>query len=157
LIKRGIPNLSLFEAYVLYCYSSKHAVETQLLDVRRDKRERAAYASVHGAGEQDQEEEEMQMNRTAMKDDITSISDRATNPATHNSGHNNRCKLCGADVAEVPPESLRERILNIVCGVVLLAVVTAVVYGGEQWISVHVHFHLAYPLWHEPLENWNQL
>jgi len=45
LLKRGIPNLSLFEAYVQYCYSPKHTVGEQLLDVRRDKRERAAFAA----------------------------------------------------------------------------------------------------------------
>jgi hypothetical protein len=58
LLKRGIPNQSLFEAYVLYCYSPKHTVGTQLLDVRRDKRERAAYANVGNAAERDDEEEE---------------------------------------------------------------------------------------------------
>jgi hypothetical protein len=42
-LKRGIPNQSLFEAYVQYCYSPKHTVGEQLLSVRRDKRERAAY------------------------------------------------------------------------------------------------------------------
>jgi hypothetical protein len=43
-LKRGIPNQALFEAYVQYCFSPKHTVGEQLLDVRRDKRERAAYA-----------------------------------------------------------------------------------------------------------------
>jgi len=43
LLKRGIPNQSLFEAYVQYCFSPKHTVGEQLLDVRRDKRERAAF------------------------------------------------------------------------------------------------------------------
>jgi hypothetical protein len=42
-LKHGIPNQSLFEAYVQYCYSPKHTVGEQLLNVRRDKRERAAY------------------------------------------------------------------------------------------------------------------
>lgn len=42
-LKQGVPNQSLFEAYVQYCYSPKHTVGEQLLDVRRDKRERAAY------------------------------------------------------------------------------------------------------------------
>jgi hypothetical protein len=42
-LKRGVPNQSLFEAYVQYCYSPKHTVGEQLLNVRRDKRERAAY------------------------------------------------------------------------------------------------------------------
>jgi hypothetical protein len=48
LLKRGMSNLSLFEAYVQYCYSPKHTVGEQLLDVRRDKRERAAYAVATG-------------------------------------------------------------------------------------------------------------
>jgi hypothetical protein len=42
-LKRGIPNQSLFEAYVQYCFAPKHTVGEQLLSVRRDKRERAAY------------------------------------------------------------------------------------------------------------------
>lgn len=42
-LKRGVPNQVLFEAYVQYCYSPKHTVGEQLLNVRRDKRERAAY------------------------------------------------------------------------------------------------------------------
>lgn len=45
LLKRGIPNHSLFEAYVQYIHSPKHTVGEQLLDVRRDKRERTAYAA----------------------------------------------------------------------------------------------------------------
>jgi len=43
MLKRGVPNQALFEAYVQYCYSPKHTVGEQLLNVRRDKRERAAY------------------------------------------------------------------------------------------------------------------
>ena len=46
LLKRGIRNLSLFEAYLHYCYSPKHTVGEQLLDVRRDKRERSAFAAI---------------------------------------------------------------------------------------------------------------
>lgn len=42
-LKRGVGNQSLFEAYVQYCFSPKHTVGEQLLSVRRDKRERAAY------------------------------------------------------------------------------------------------------------------
>jgi hypothetical protein len=58
LLKRGIPNLSLFEAYVQYCFSPKHTVGEQLLDVRRDKRERAAYAALQEGQDLDREEEE---------------------------------------------------------------------------------------------------
>jgi hypothetical protein len=45
LIKRGIRNQALFEAYVEYCFAPKHTVGEQLLTVRRDKRERAAFAA----------------------------------------------------------------------------------------------------------------
>jgi hypothetical protein len=57
-LKRGIPNQALFEAYVQYCFSPKHTVGEQLLDVRRDKRERAAYAAAVGDETSDDEEEE---------------------------------------------------------------------------------------------------
>ena len=50
LLKRGIPNQSLFEAYVQYVHSPKHTVGEQLLDVRRDKQERAAFAAINGNG-----------------------------------------------------------------------------------------------------------
>jgi hypothetical protein len=61
LMKRGIRNQSLFEAYVEYCFSPKHTVGEQLLDVRRDKRERAAFAAL---GQEDTEliEEEEDSN-----------------------------------------------------------------------------------------------
>ena len=45
LLKRGLRNLSLFEAYLQYCFAPKHTVGEQLLDVRRDKRERAAFVA----------------------------------------------------------------------------------------------------------------
>jgi hypothetical protein len=56
-LKRGIPNQALFEAYVQYCFAPKHTVGEQLLNVRRDKRERAAYAAA-GTREPDDDEEE---------------------------------------------------------------------------------------------------
>lgn len=55
LLKRRIPNYSLFEAYVQYVYSPKHTVGEQLLQVRRDKRERFAFAA---AREQETPEDE---------------------------------------------------------------------------------------------------
>jgi hypothetical protein len=58
-LKRGIPNQALFEAYVQYCFSPKHTVGEQLLDVRRDKRERAAFAAAVG-GETSGDEEELE-------------------------------------------------------------------------------------------------
>jgi hypothetical protein len=57
LMKRGMRNQSLFEAYVEYCFAPKHTVGEQLLDVRRDKRERNAFAAT-GQGEVGKDEEE---------------------------------------------------------------------------------------------------
>jgi hypothetical protein len=51
LIERGLPNRSLFEAYLQYCYVPKHTSGSQLLDVRRDKREREAFNSLVGEEE----------------------------------------------------------------------------------------------------------
>lgn len=50
LLKRGMRNHALFEAYLQYCFSPKHTVAEQLLDVRRDKRERTAFAAAEAAG-----------------------------------------------------------------------------------------------------------
>lgn len=60
LLKRGMRNQSLFEAYVQYCYSPKHTVGEQLLDVRRDKRERAAYAAAQNREVDSGDEEEVE-------------------------------------------------------------------------------------------------
>lgn len=46
LLKRRVPNHTLFEAYVQYCFSPKHTAGEQLLEVRRDKREREAFAAL---------------------------------------------------------------------------------------------------------------
>jgi hypothetical protein len=58
LLKRRIPNHSLFEAYIQYCFSPKHTTGEQLLDVRRDKREREAFAALHNGETFSQENEE---------------------------------------------------------------------------------------------------
>jgi hypothetical protein len=58
LLRRGIPSHSLFEAYVQYCFSPKHTTGEQLLEVRRDKRERAAFDAVQNGQPFLQESEE---------------------------------------------------------------------------------------------------
>ena len=60
LLRRGIRNLSLFEAYLQYCFSPKHTVGEQLLDVRRDKRERAAFAAATSTEPDEMEDEDDQ-------------------------------------------------------------------------------------------------
>jgi len=58
LLQRGMRNLALFEAYVEYCFAPKHTVGEQLLDVRRDKKERADFAAAEHSDGEDEEEEE---------------------------------------------------------------------------------------------------
>lgn len=59
LIKRGVRNLALFEAYVDFCYVAKHTTGEQTLDVRRDKKERAAFAEAkRKEGAMDEEEDD---------------------------------------------------------------------------------------------------
>jgi hypothetical protein len=58
LLKRGIRNQSLFEAYLQYVHSPKHTIGEQLLDVRRDKRERAAFAASQTNEMSDEEEKD---------------------------------------------------------------------------------------------------
>jgi predicted site-specific integrase-resolvase len=41
--QKRIPSVALFEAFYNYCFVPKHTIGTQLLTVRRDKREREAY------------------------------------------------------------------------------------------------------------------
>jgi hypothetical protein len=84
LLKRGIPNQSLFEAYVQYVHSPKHTVGEQLLDVRRDKRERAAYAASHGREvpedperEDDENDEDIEEYRIGFGQDAESLEARA--------------------------------------------------------------------------------
>ena len=64
LLRRGIRNQALFEAYLQYRFSPKHTIGEQLLGVRRDKRERAAFAAAHGVdrnlGEDEKEDEDDQ-------------------------------------------------------------------------------------------------
>ena len=73
-LKRGIPNQALFEAYVQYCFAPKHTLGEQLLDVRRDKRERAAYAAAGTKGpddnEEDGEEEQDANDEGSYRDDL---------------------------------------------------------------------------------------
>ena len=63
LIKRGLRNQALFEAYVEYCFAPKHTIGEQLLGVRRDKRERTAFAAVNrGEVARDEQEEDCNDN-----------------------------------------------------------------------------------------------
>ena len=78
ILARGGRNQALFEAYYQYCYSPKHTVGEQLLDVRRDKRERAAYAALQSGHENqeakdddnEQDEREFRLDRNSSTENI---------------------------------------------------------------------------------------
>ena len=74
LLKRGLRNQALFEAYLQYCFSPKHTVGEQLLDVRRDKRERAAFAA-SGTPLNNSAEEEEDDDEDAGRDQEPSLED----------------------------------------------------------------------------------
>ena len=56
--QKRVPNVALFEAFYNYCFVPKHTIGTQLLTVRRDKREREAFAAERAGGEFDGEDDE---------------------------------------------------------------------------------------------------
>ena len=56
--QKRVPNVALFEALYNYCFVPKHTIGTQLLTVRRDKREREAFAATQDGGELDDEDDD---------------------------------------------------------------------------------------------------
>lgn len=86
LLRRGMRNQSLFEAYVQYCYSPKHTVGEQLLEVRRDKRERAAYLASQSAAlspDDAEDEEEIEDDDAQAERRQVAEADRRARQATH--------------------------------------------------------------------------
>jgi hypothetical protein len=55
--QKRIPSVALFEAFYNYCFVPKHTVGTQLLTVRRDKREREAYEANQNGEESDESDD----------------------------------------------------------------------------------------------------
>jgi hypothetical protein len=77
LLKRGLRNQSLFEAYLQYLHAPKHTIGEQLLDVRRDKRERAAFAASQtnetlNEEEDDEGDEDEDESRISLHRDVES-------------------------------------------------------------------------------------
>lgn len=56
--QKRIPNMALFEAFYNYCFVPKHTIGTQLLTVRRDKREREAYDANQEEDDEQAEDDE---------------------------------------------------------------------------------------------------
>ena len=73
--QKRIPNLALFEAFYNYCFVPKHTIGTQLLTVRRDKREREAFAATLEGGEIEEEDDENEDNCVDPKVDLPAAGD----------------------------------------------------------------------------------
>jgi hypothetical protein len=78
ILDRGAHNQALFDAYLQYCFSPKHTVGEQLLDVRRDKREREAFAALQedsksGDIEDDDDEQDEREFHLELDGDIRAI------------------------------------------------------------------------------------
>jgi len=69
-----------------------------------------------------------------------------------------RCVHCGASMGVYRVERLHagEIALNVVCGVLLIAIFVSVIYFFNAW-SEHAFQHLFDHrwVWHEPLNDWN--
>jgi hypothetical protein len=68
--QKRVPNVALFEALYNYCFVPKHTIGTQLLTVRRDKREREAFAEAQEGGELYDENDEIEDYRFDLKVDL---------------------------------------------------------------------------------------
>jgi hypothetical protein len=70
--QKRVPNVALFEAFYNYCFVPKHTIGTQLLTVRRDKREREAFAAAREDGEFEEEYENEGGYRVSLGGDVES-------------------------------------------------------------------------------------
>src|SRR3984885_909978 len=70
LLKRGLRSQPLFEASLEYVHSPKHTIGEQLLNVHRDKRERAAFAQSQSNEAPEEEEDEDNENEEEFRLDL---------------------------------------------------------------------------------------
>ena len=69
-------------------------------------------------------------------------------------GTNEVCPHCGAQFT--PSRlSLREMLLAVLCGSLLLSILLPAGWVAKQWIENQGHRILDRMTWHEPLDNWS--
>jgi hypothetical protein len=115
-----MSNLMLLEAYVQYCYSRKHTVGEQLLDVRRDKREWEDFSNA-------QEREDGQAEKNGYdEDEIVSITEGKGTASP------NICPHCGVRTSGVAGPSHKETLLGIAGVLMLLMMMWRI---AEPWMK----------------------
>ncbi len=74
---------------------------------------------------------------------------------TQETNRHDVCPRCGARIIPLR-SSVREMVVTIVCGSLLLTVFVPACWMAEQWIERREHQILDHMVWHEPLDSWNQ-
>jgi hypothetical protein len=64
-----------------------------------------------------------------------------------------RCERCGAWLSW-HRISIRETVVDVVCGSLLLAVLVPAGFVAYRWIDRGAFFEN--PIWHEPLDDWSR-
>jgi hypothetical protein len=65
----------------------------------------------------------------------------------------NLCESCGVCL-QSNRTSIAEIVSGLVCGSLLLAVLTLAGYAASQWLDRQEQRFLDYPIWNEPLDSW---
>ena len=65
-----------------------------------------------------------------------------------------RCEHCGARLSSVRVP-IRETVAEVICGSLLLTVLTLAGYFAYQWMEREGHRIFVYPVWHEPRDDWS--
>ena len=111
LAEKRIPSVALFEAFYNYCFVPKHTIGAQLLTVRRDKRERAAFAATQNGAESEEEDDETQERfRISFGGDMDSaeaVSYTHLNTATHRETlKTNGFSFCPVDIMDADGDAM---------------------------------------------------
>jgi len=89
-----------------------------------------------------------------VRKDLTSVLARISIPRRAQPPiRNDRCEHCCAWLSWTRI-SIRETAANVVCGSLLLAVLTFAGYAAFQWMELEGS--ILQTVWHEPLEDWSR-
>jgi len=129
-----------------------------LLEVRRDKRERAAFSAAQereaSAGNEDEEDDvyEAEMEH---RFDMKQIAEPRK---TQDSMTSDVCPRCGArvDTSGRSRTSIGEIVAGVVCTSLLLLLIVPTWRLTSQWLDQREQRVFDHLLWRGPVENWNE-